>query len=520
MNDGQTFRDARIVICIMRALGLVLSLLLALPSLARVDARVAVPVAIGDDLRTTWRVVVTNSADVAVEDFRFLFWVLPDAVVGMPEGCVPESGNPLEARCTADLAPNSSRTFEFIAQHRTRNGIFSGGVAGAALLDYNQAVFGRTFTVTSTSDSGAGSLRQAIEDANRECASFAEPCVIAFRIDGPVPPEGWFTIRPRSPLPAVTTYYLGIDGGTQSRHTGETNPSGGPEIFLDGSEAGSSHGLVVSSTAVSDLAIGNFTGNGIESSFGGQFRRNYLGVDPTGRAAAPNGLRGLQVNGGGARVVDNVLSGNLRSGAFFWTIDAIDAYGNRVGVAADGVTPLGNGASGFFFHRPQLHYRVSDVHGNVIGYNAHAGIGVSLGANGLFADNTFLGSAERAIDVGMDGVTPETRMGLPGQGGRMGAPRITGASWNGSETVIDVHIAPAPASVRFYERVYVYASASPAEAGEVVAIADARLATLSLRVPEDLRGRFVRASAVGAFAYNWDEPAVGTSELSAPRRVE
>ena len=54
-----------------------------------------------------------------------------------------------------------------------------------------------TFTVTRTADSGAGSLRQAILDANAR-AGIAD--IIAFSIAG----AGVHTIAPTSPLPTIT----------------------------------------------------------------------------------------------------------------------------------------------------------------------------------------------------------------------------------------------------------------------------------------------------------------------------
>ena len=46
-------------------------------------------------------------------------------------------------------------------------------------------------------------------------------------------------------------------------------------------------------------------------------------------------------------IVDNVISGNTRSGIFVGSGSQLRIAGNRIGVAAgEGMTPLGNGASG------------------------------------------------------------------------------------------------------------------------------------------------------------------------------
>src|SRR6266571_1933276 len=84
-------------------------------------------------------------------------------------------------------------------------------------------VSGATFTVTSANDSGTGSLRQAILDANsssdRDTIEFNIPARPGFVI---VP-----TIKPLSPLPTITQPVT-IDGTTQ--------PAG--KVALDGSSAG------------------------------------------------------------------------------------------------------------------------------------------------------------------------------------------------------------------------------------------------------------------------------------------
>src|SRR5947208_7564171 len=86
------------------------------------------------------------------------------------------------------------------------------------------SVKANTFTVTTTSDIGTGSLRQAITDAN----AHAGPDTIVFNI--PVNDPGFngtvFTIKPLSALPPLTDANTTIDGATQTAFTGDTNPSG------------------------------------------------------------------------------------------------------------------------------------------------------------------------------------------------------------------------------------------------------------------------------------------------------
>src|SRR5262249_29821477 len=66
------------------------------------------------------------------------------------------------------------------------------------------------FLVTNTNDSGTGSLRQAILDANATTNLAGGPDVIQFNISG----SGVQTISPSSQLPTITDPVL-IDGYTQ-----------------------------------------------------------------------------------------------------------------------------------------------------------------------------------------------------------------------------------------------------------------------------------------------------------------
>ena len=93
-----------------------------------------------------------------------------------------------------------------------------------------------TFTVTTIADSGAGSLRQAILDAN---ANFGDDD-IAFSIPG----SGVHTIVLASALPAIT-HPVTIDGYTQPGSSPNSNPPGQDNnavlmIEIDGTAAGSS----------------------------------------------------------------------------------------------------------------------------------------------------------------------------------------------------------------------------------------------------------------------------------------
>src|SRR6476646_8216630 len=104
-----------------------------------------------------------------------------------------------------------------------------------AILSSAVVASANTYTVTSTADSGAGSLRQAILDANANAGADT----IAFNITG----SGVHTISPASALPAITGPVT-IDGYTQPGSSVNTNPTGQGlntvlQIEIDGTSAGS-----------------------------------------------------------------------------------------------------------------------------------------------------------------------------------------------------------------------------------------------------------------------------------------
>src|SRR5438874_2028732 len=92
------------------------------------------------------------------------------------------------------------------------------------------------FPVINTANSGAGSLRQAILDANAHPNDLDERDRIEFNIVG----DGVQTIRPTSALPAVTDPVV-IDGYSQPGTSMNTDPAGFNAVLaieLDGSLAG------------------------------------------------------------------------------------------------------------------------------------------------------------------------------------------------------------------------------------------------------------------------------------------
>jgi hypothetical protein len=210
--------------------------------------------------------------------------------------------------------------------------------------------------VTSTADSGPGSLRQAVLDTDAHPGND----LITFDIPG----GGVHTIQPFSSLPALTDTVT-VDGYSQPGSAPNTLPAADNaviNIVVDG-QGQATHGLVlsgVSGCVVDGLSIVGM-GNGSTGDdagilvLGGSsnvIEGNFLGILPDDQTASANAdgvfiTNGASGNslGGTAPAQRNILSGNAYWG-FVIEGNNNTVAGNLIGLAADGLTPLGNGNGG------------------------------------------------------------------------------------------------------------------------------------------------------------------------------
>ncbi len=149
-----------------------------------------------------------------------------------------------------------------------------------------------TFTVTNTTDSGPGSLRWAITNANANPGTNT----INFQISGTAP----YSIALLSALPPVSNPWTIIDATTQ------TNYSGTPVVELNGASAGGSAvGLQLNSVfnTVKGLAINRFNSYGVVlSGASNVIQGNFIGTDTTGAIAQRNGSFGIYVQSSGNQI--------------------------------------------------------------------------------------------------------------------------------------------------------------------------------------------------------------------------
>jgi titin len=194
-----------------------------------------------------------------------------------------------------------------------------------------------TFLVTSTDDAGAGSLRQAILDAN------ATPGTN--EIDFAVGDGGAQTIRPRTALPAVTNPVV-LDGTTQPGFAGAplieldgadvTPGASGLQVRTDGSTI---KGLAITDFLINDPDQGDAVTPGLLiAGSDNVVQGNYLGTHPGGTSGGGNG-RGVWIESG-----SNNLIGGTEAGA--GNVIGGNGYGVFINPYSSGNVVQGNSVTG------------------------------------------------------------------------------------------------------------------------------------------------------------------------------
>ncbi|HEV7764635.1 MAG TPA: IPTL-CTERM sorting domain-containing protein [Thermoanaerobaculia bacterium] len=353
------------------------------------------------------------------------------------------------------------------------------------------------FTVTTADDSGPGSFRQAIIEAN----AVAGPHSIDFAIG-----TGPQTIAVLSPLPEVTMDGVNIDASTQPGHVAA------PIIELNGAAAGlmvDGLRIVGSNVTVRGFVINRFGGVGLYVTGSGvDVMNNYIGLGLDGNTARGNGSWGLRcltscnsislgspigndgnvisANGGGMRFDDatdaslrsnyigtdatglidrgninagiewdtsageigsfdpaggNVISGNGGLGLSLSAVLATSVSNNRIGVGADGVTPLGNGEEGIEVSggTETIIGGVAGA-GNTIAYNGLDGVRVSSSANGIpIRGNAIFANGQLGISFNNTGTPVPNDLDDPdtGANNRQNDPVLTSATFFGGEVFVN-----------------------------------------------------------------------------------
>jgi len=325
------------------------------------------------------------------------------------------------------------------------------GMLICALFLFAAGTRANTYIVTINSDSGPGTLRQAMINAHTNPG----PDVIHFNIPG----QGVHTISLLSALPPILQP-LTIDGYTQPGSSKNTLPDGSNAVVtieINGAWIGQGNGLTVYAPdcVIAGLAINHFDGHGIliqkTANTNGERALIYgcfIGTNATGTAAAGNhsGIVVItspdNIIGGPFYGSRNVISGNEQSGV------AINDFGpfaknniiagNLIGTDKSGTLAIPNEYGISIDHVAGIN-QIGGVGGrNVISGNKVAGIGLYVSDQTLIIGNYIGTNASGTAAVGngwgiqLKGLSSSNKIGDIGSGNLISGNTIDGINFSGS----------------------------------------------------------------------------------------
>ncbi len=271
--------------------------------------------------------------------------------------------------------------------------------------------------VINTADDGKGSLRWAIEEANKNQGTdtifFDIPQTDA-NFDGTV-----WTIRPQSTLPWIEDDHTIMDGFSQTKNQSDTNPDG-PEIMILGYDAGDYNNCFSLSgdhCIISGFIISGFDGNGIylRDSNGSSIFGNYIGTTSTGSDTIPNQI-GIYLNDSNRNIIGNafsdmvnLISGN-KHGIYITYSDSNQVCGNKIGTDISGSSAMGNTGYGIDVQFSSYNHfgGVLGNERNIISGNEQDGIRITSESSYNKIIGNYIGtdsSGTKAIGNGWRGIT-------------------------------------------------------------------------------------------------------------------
>lgn len=358
-----------------------------------------------------------------------------------------------------------------------------------------------TYVLSTNADSGPGSLRQGILDANSGACS--EPCRVQFGSRDLV------TIELLTPLPDIRADKFSIapepPGYAWSLEISGKKLTSGSGIHFRGSVNG----------GVSGVIINGFPGSGvvIEDAFNVGVGGCVIGLDATGTRAIPNGQNGVTIVGSHQISINSsTIAGNIGNGIY--AVGATDVFlglnviGKQYLPQGSGEIKLPNGASGIVL----VDVQHANFLGNTVVNNALGGVVIGGSSSGIQVEDLGLptliyNNGLLAIDIGFDGVTdPRPILNLAEINN--GFMRVKGEVHTAPDTAVSVNVFASDALAAFNT-----AEAKTALSGAKVKSDAAGVAKFEIRfaMTRNVAGQWISASAT--------TPA-GTQELSAPIRAE
>ena len=284
-----------------------------------------------------------------------------------------------------------------------------------------------TIFVTSTADTGNGTLNWAIRQANQNSGADT----IAFNLlkSDPLYKAGgkYWEIKIKTTLPFFTDDSTFLDGDSQSRNSGVDNPNG-LEIMINGSAAPfevSGFHVFSAYNKIRGLSIGGFRHHQIEingtKAHHNRVEKCYLGLLPDGKGKYGryiNKSTGIQMTNGAHSNVIGGVSEELRNVITNMYFEAVEIYnkshhnqviGNYIGTKKDGIDTTGTVGNGWKCFPPWIHIGpavpCSDGLPN-IPKNRHAGIIISadsyknsIGGEKTGEGNIIVGSGRSGIEI-------------------------------------------------------------------------------------------------------------------------
>jgi hypothetical protein len=247
-----------------------------------------------------------------------------------------------------------------------------------------------TITVNSTADSGPGTLRQALLDAQTGDTILFDTSVF--------PPGSPATITLGSTLPALSTGNISVDGSAAGvivdggsmafaclDITSHSNVIKGLEIYNCCNDiyihSGAQNSTIGGTTSAERNVISGNNDAGVliegSDSSGNTIQGNFIGTDASGSVAIPNLINNIRVHADG-NSIGGEGEGNLVSGAIAWGIEIRGSgnvlRANLIGTDAGGTQPLSNGGGIDVDGQDNTIGGAALGAGNVVAFNRSAGV--------------------------------------------------------------------------------------------------------------------------------------------------